>query len=547
MLILGKEILFSTNQVASRVLDLLVGFTSGQNFEMVANAISSDYRVLCSDRFASFVIEGLAKIAVIRSLSNNVAENITESDSDSEELTEPIAKKKRVVKLSSDIEFNLSNPITPSHKKFCQDFLVRTSKFLLNNLEDLLFDNFSNHVMRTCLLCLSGLISVPASDGKNVEIINLKEKHGKEIPVEWIEIVKDYAQRLKMWPQFPDLPYSEESSCILQTLYQSLKNFQEDKVLKDLTKTILKGFSEELNENKTESSDVAAETLSEFPKIFRSNSTLHLLEAMVQNCGEKYLLKLYEEFFKGRLVKLSEAKNLNFSVQKLVDSVLDKSLFEAIYDEISPSMKELLQVGHTGVVLSLAKACHKLAAKQGQFTQALLKSINCAGDKSNKCLLPILKLKPLEIAENESFQINLHGSIILQEIFQFNKPIKFVQCFLEMKTQDLSTILQDPKGSRLADAFLQSKFIGEKNRDKLIKKMEGMYLQLANSKHGSRVLEKFFEVGNDLQKEAIVTELSDRVNQLMGTQSGRIIHQKLSVEIFSRNRGQWKSQYIGKS
>lgn len=115
-----------------------------------------------------------------------------------------------------------------------------------------------------------------------------------------------------------------------------------------------------------------------------------------------------------------------------------------------------------------------------------------------------------------------------------------------MKPQDLSIIFSDPKGSYLVDAFMQSKFIGEKSREKLIKHMEGLYLTLANSKHGSRVFDKLFEAANDNQKESIVTELSERVNQLNGTQSGRIINQKYQVEIYLRNKGQWKAQFLVK-
>ena len=66
---------------------------------------------------------------------------------------------------------------------------------------------------------------------------------------------------------------------------------------------------------------------------------------------------------------LSEAKNLNFSVQKLMDAVQDKHLFELIFDELSPATKNLLCIGHTGIVVSLSKGCERLASKQGQFTQ----------------------------------------------------------------------------------------------------------------------------------------------------------------------------------
>ena len=68
-----------------------------------------------------------------------------------------------------------------------------------------------------------------------------------------------------------------------------------------------------------------------------------------------------------------------------------------------------------------------------------------------------------------------------------------------------------------------------------------MYIQLATSKHGSRVLDIFFELGAEPQWEAIAGELAERMNQLNGTQCGRIISQKYLIETFQRNKGQWKS------
>lgn len=52
-----------------------------------------------------------------------------------------------------------------------------------------------------------------------------------------------------------------------------------------------------------------------------------------------------------------------------MDAVQDKHLFELIFDEISPATKNLLCIGHTGIVVSLSKGCERLASKQGQFTQ----------------------------------------------------------------------------------------------------------------------------------------------------------------------------------
>jgi len=110
-----------------------------------------------------------------------------------------------------------------------------------------------------------------------------------------------------------------------------------------------------------------------------------------------------------------------------------------------------------------------------------------------------------------------------------------------MKPQDIANIFCDQKGSRVADAYLESKCIGEKSREKLIKNLEGMYMKMAISKNGSHVLEKFYNSSQDAQKEAIVQELSERVNQLNGCVSGRIINYKFSVETYARNVNQWKN------
>ena len=166
----GKEFLLSSNQVACRALETLIPFTSGPTFEVFATALTDDYRILCSDGFASFILEKLLKIATIRSFCTNINED-EDSDSDSESDDEqeegPAAKKKKIFKkLSSDLEYNLKIKMKESHRIFCFNFSMKTSKFLLNNIEDFMYNNFANHIMRTCLLCLAGLITTPDPNNK---------------------------------------------------------------------------------------------------------------------------------------------------------------------------------------------------------------------------------------------------------------------------------------------------------------------------------------------------------------------------------------------
>jgi hypothetical protein len=41
-----------------------------------------------------------------------------------------------------------------------------------------------------------------------------------------------------------------------------------------------------------------------------------------------------------------------------------------------------------------------------------------------------------------------------------------------MNTGDLKTVLTDPKGCHVMDAFMKSEFVGEKSRDRIIKKLQ---------------------------------------------------------------------------
>lgn len=519
-----KEIAFAAHPIASASLESLVPHSSPEVFEKFTAALLPNLRVLVNDKNASFVLETSMKTATLRALT-------VEPSEASEETEEPSAKKKKFSKVSTLLEYNLNLDVKLAHKTYCTQFVEKISKFLLNNLEEYLYENNANHLLRSCLHCLSGCLSQKNHFQKD-DIINLKTKYGKTVPDEWNEVLGDFATRLMSWPQFADLAFDESSSVFLQVLCQALKNIEsQHSTLKKLIKTIMRNSFKDENES---------EDPEEF-KAFSSPASLRLLESMMDSCDEKLLNKIYKKYFKTKLIDLSESPNLNFAVQRLVDATTDKETFEEIFNALTPEFEKLLQIGNTGVVFAVCKACEKLGVKQGQFIQSLLRSLDCAGEKSNRCILPIISLTPLNIIEEkDEAKITLHGSLILQHIFQFNKPIKIVQSLLEMKPQDIANILCDQKGSRIADAYLESKFIGEKSREKLIKLLEGMYLKMALSKAGSHVLEKFYNQSSDTHKEVIVQELSERVNQLNGCVSGRIIAYKFSVDAYARNKNQWR-------
>lgn len=440
-----------------------------------------------------------------------------------------------------------------------------------------------SHVMRTCFDSLSGVFQIKKSfiGGGPGENPNKPPEANLKVPDEWLEILQEYARRLQAWPQFPDFPYNELSSGLVQSLCMALHK-QDKSTIKHMGKKLLndaflptaaqsetakdekdeekfdaeeKYDVEEKHEPEEKPDDTIQESTQEdkneeepvdknMPSVFNSEPAIRCLETLLQISGPKLFTQIYAMLFCGRLAKLSKKRMTNFSVQKLLDRVKEKEEFESIFDELEGSIEELLQIGHTGVVSSLAQACLRLCTRQGPFMKTFQAALDCTApkEKSDQFAMLTLKLKPYKVAmEDKTNFIHIHGAVILQAMLKYNKPIKLVQCILDTKNDTLTEIFCSPKGSHIVDAFMESKAVGEKSREKLIRHMSGCYLQMAISKHGSWAVEKLFNCAPDAQKVRIVKELSEKHNQLNGSPFGRLLNHKFHIDTYRLSPDQWRA------
>lgn len=562
---IDKEIHTSSNQVACTVIEHLLPFSDVPNFERYQKQFAGNFRPICSDKFASHILEKLVSISFLRGVAQiqPPVEPTMESSS-----VNGLPSKKQKPDIPDEKSFNLTVGVfSEEHRQTCREFVVKVSKFLLNNLEDFMWDTYASHIMRTCFDSLSGVFQVkksfiaPAAEqaslsGDGVEQVPL------HVPNEWIEVIQEYAIRLQSWPQFPDLPFNELSSGNIQSLCVALSRHDKN-TLKHIGKrlldhsfvpiTTINAHEEEVDlEKKYSAENVKGEgtedmeLLKDLPSAFSTEPSIRCLEALILVAGPKLLSQIYAKLFCGRLVKLSLMKSANFAVQKLVSKEKVKENFEAIFDELSESFEKILQIGHTGVICALAQTCLRLSLKQGPFVQQLQTALDCLSpkEKSDKFALVTFKLKPYKVvlADTSNF-VHIHGAIILQCMLKFNKPIKLVQCLLEMKNSVLAEIFSSPKGSHIVDAFIESKFIGEKSRERLVKHLMGCYIDMAISRHGSWAVEKLFNAADDQQKAKIVKELAEKYNQLNGSPSGRILNIKLRIDTYRLSPDQWRMSF----
>lgn len=563
-----QEIHLASNQIVCKALESLIGFVDCEYLERFFEAFAGNFRPICSDRFASHVLQKMVEIAFLRVVGKKG--KLEEKQS----MEQPAAKKSKIESTNSaisEVDFNAKTNFTLEHLRKCEEFVTRVGKFLLNNLEDFVWDSCANHIMRTCILCLAGIHVPKVAFEKGAKADILKNRELYKVSNDWLEVMKEFPQRLAMWPQFSDFPYEEQTSALLGVICVALK-VADKSMLKHFGKKILmESFlkvateNDEKKEDKIEISDEENEQNAEeaenqnestqniqphpkLPMVFEYQSSVFLLETLLTVAGPKLLTQLYAMLFvsSDNLVYLAQSPLTNFSVQKLLQNIKENSDFESIFNALSPHTEELLKIGHTGVVSELAAACLRLSTKQAQMMSALQTSLQCHGSPAKTAVFfqCLVKLKPHDITlQDKSAFVHLHGSLIVQSLLQYNKPIMLVNCIVEStEPAQLVSIFNTPNGSHIVDAFMGSKYIGEKSREKLIRRLEGFYMELAVSKFGSRVVEQCFSAASqEQQKVRIIKELADRHNMLKGSPFGRLLYNKFRIETYKLSPEQWRS------
>ncbi|XP_057326567.1 nucleolar protein 9 [Microplitis mediator] len=513
--IVDHEIEYSKNQVGSRVIDSLMDYASLQVIQRFANAFSPSLRLICCDRFGSHVLEKIIHVCADRGNRDDC--NHTD-----------LKIKKEDIVITTEDQADEYNKIA-----------LKLCKFTINNFEEFTHDHYANHVLRTAIECLGGLFyKIDDKNNNNKTIINNNTnavyQPRRKVNEDYIELLKISGNRIVDWPQFREFGKDKLTSGLLQTLLYSTQDIDSK-----LNSKIIKKIMNDCFTSNTDDS---------LSNIFDNEDSLRLLETCLMVAQPKKFKKIYTTYFESNLKKLTLVKDTNYCVQKLLNFCATKEEFEKIFDEISEHVLEIINKQFMGVLSSLANACLRLQSKQGPFVNVIMKSLGC--DESAERQLQLVPLVCRLITYDQwtaakkderykNIAINLHGSLIIQAILQFNKPIKIVNSLLAMSGDELVDLFGDPKGSRILDVFMDSKFVGEKSREKLTKLIKGHWDQLALSVHGSRCLDKFWEYSKQTQRFCIMDELSSVGQGLKASKTGRLIYKKLNVSLYSRDKKQW--------
>nr|KAG5704498.1 hypothetical protein BaRGS_003809 [Batillaria attramentaria] len=305
--------------------------------------------------------------------------------------------------------------------------------------------------------------------------------------------------------------------------------------------------------------DLSVAFLDRVPDMAQNQVGSYLLEVVFRLSSPDLLREVFTSVLKGRLLYYAIHPVANYVLQRFISYLKDKGLMEEVFDELSKVVEDILAVGHLGLITSLADACRRLHLKQEEFVTVgtLMEAFHCKEPEHRQQAFPKLvsSFTAYEVyfkvdedtgkAEEETAltgPVNMHGSLLLQQLLQFDKPKFVAPAIAALKPAEVCVLCCDPAGSHVMDVFFSSHTVLEKNKDILLKKLKGLLMEVACTKNGSRCLESIWKSLNVKQRTRIAEELAESEARLRSDRFGHFLHHNLAIPQFVQRRQLWLEQ-----
>ncbi|XP_076470121.1 nucleolar protein 9-like [Babylonia areolata] len=522
---LAEELIqVSQNQTVSSITETIIAAASPANLRTLFVAAVGDLSVTFLDRFASHVLEAL----VLR-----LPEFFEQPASDSPDDEDDVAQDK----------------VEESFESLCE--------FVDSQFETLVTHVYGSHVLRALLEATSG-VSV-AHELKKSQ----KSGHGshsrKDLPVqtqkrkppETFKAVFDkYSKRLFRVCDYEVHLKDPLFSLLLQAVLMILHK-ADPELCHAHCQTILQRVADSCP--RTEDNEES------IPDMAQDTAGSHLLEVIFQLSRKDLMCHTFSSLLQGRLLYYAIHPTGNHVLQRFISSLQDRDLMEKLFEELSKHLEDVLAVGYFGLVTSLAEGCRRLRVRQDDFIMTLMEAFHCKEPQERqKSLMKLIitftayevffsqeegKDKPAEGAQDPALKgpLNMHGSRLVQELLQFQKPKHAALGLLDFTPADLQVLCCDPAGSHVVDVFFSSPSILEKNRDIFLRKLKGLLLEVACTKNGSRCLESVWGNLSLAQRTGLAKELADS-ERLRNDRFGHFLHRSFQLALFATNRQRWQEQ-----
>lgn len=384
----GEERNLCGNQLASRVIEMLLPSADTKVITRLSSSLSTDLRLVCMDPFMSHVLE---KLLLLRSFT-------VPGGSSQEDLEQD------------------------------KDWVLKVCKFVVNNLEDFCQDTYASHLLRTSTQCLSGRrypTEAPRRDQPN------KQTEGYDKLTE---------ARL---PTTSDPEFGE----VLDTLTSRVLGLEGELLAHELCVRVLQVFIKVVGVKSLVRKVVKhllASCYTEDRVDWDDTASVRLFETIVEvGINSEKLSKKIFNIVDSKFMELAVHPTANFVVQRVLEHLEDKEKFSTLVTDLCDQLEPVLSAGCTGVLLGLTKAAVRLETGQSTVLASISQALHCSDGESGP-LAPALAHMVTREAMGETdkvLSVHLHGSLALQQLLLFNKPIKVVRSMLAMSPAQLASLL----------------------------------------------------------------------------------------------------------
>lgn len=425
--------------------------------------------------------------------------------------------------------------------------VLSLSQVVRDNSVEFIRHIHGSHVIRTLLHVLAGCLGPPRTETHP----GTKERNVLQLT--------DFETPTSFWYELKSLTETllnnvnlSVMDAVASTVFQTMLTVCHRKRPK-LCKQLLKRIMEYLTSCR------AAPGVSPLLVFLKDKASSHLIEAIIQRSHKALLRDLYKNHLKGQLVDLALHPIANFPIQRLITASAKYKMFLRVFDELVQGVEAILAADHMGVIIQLAESCAESGERQEEMMRCLLLAFHCAepGSRHVSCLPLFLSLRTYEVyyhsdtaegniqTEVPLSSVSYHGSLLVQALAKFKERSLLLSSLRSLTPADLLTLASDPSGSHVLQALITTS--SDKGRGKILKRLEGQYVQMACSRLGSRVLEAIWNSASVSQRQNIAQELVPSETQLRSDQFARHCWAKFALSHFIHRRAHWLEIQTGHS
>ncbi|KAG8540776.1 hypothetical protein GDO81_018583 [Engystomops pustulosus] len=508
-----KELALATDMSGSIVLQKLLSVASSSQLCQVLDVLSKSWQIVCWHRSGAHVVE--TALLQYERLQNQATEEEEEEDDGGDP---PSSLEDLIMSLCTEVK----------------------AKFLPYNQ-----NTHGSFIVRTLLQVLSGTILNQEAAKKGTQGVTVKSEF--EVPPSFLQQLQEIRGLFR--GPIGVFATHKVASLGLQTALQVLHR-KSPAMCSELCDDVITYLS-----SRTVSGEGSALMV-----FLKDETSSRVLEKILEISDRKQLRRLFKAHFREQLHLLATHPIANYTVQRLIRANKSKKLFSELFEELSPTLEDILAKGHMGVITTLAEACKRLESHQTELITHLMKAFHCAKPSSRRvtCVPLFLSLltyetyykipeeeeeEPTEHKDNPDIKlqsVNYHGSVLLQHILHFESPAPVLHSLGNMAAGDLHTVACSQAGSHIFDTFISSDSITEKQKKKVLKKLRTNCVEMACDKFGSRVLDRAWNASTLGVKVEIAEKLVERLRELQNHPIGHHIARNFALTHFVQRRKDWE-------